>query len=164
MKIESLLSFLTSKYPGLVIVNAWGEASLFYNPNGHLKRGAYCFTFKDSDGKNDSASQLNREHVKFRMNFKISKQRFLRVFDEPSLPQRPEKGGVITLVSNRAYHPNIINKLFPHPVYAWMSWVSIINPDEQSIQHLVNTGLLDESYHDAVYRHSKTIKKLGVEQ
>eukprot|EP01031_Cornospumella_fuschlensis_P038421 gene38421-46697_t len=155
MNLATLVSTLISRFPGLVQVSAWGETSLFYNPNGLLKRGTYCITFKEKDGENDSASALNREEVDYRMNFKVTKETFLSRFKEPSLPARPSKGGIITLKSGRTYDPTVLDTLIPHPVYGWMGWVSIINPSERTITDILGSGLLEESYLHAVSGYSK---------
>lgn len=160
MNLEVLIDTLMEKYPGLVKTSAWGETSLFYNPEGLLKRGVYCFTFKLKDGENDSASNLDREIVNYRMNFKLNKPHFLAYFEEPALPKRPAKGEIIFLESGKAYDPTILNKLFPHPVYAWMSWVSIINPSSKTIKHFISDGLIDEPYQDAVMRYEKKQRSL----
>ncbi len=162
MKLTTLISTLTQRYAGLVQVSAWGETSLFYNPDGLLKRGAYCITFKEKDGENDAASALNRKEVKFRMNFKINKATFLTQFNEPALPARPAKGKIITLKSGRDYDPTVFDTLMPHPVYGWMGWVSIINPSEKSVIEMLESGLFDESYNHAVagYNKNKAIKIL----
>ena len=153
MELDKLLTQLQSRFPGLVVINTWGETSLFYNPLGVLKRGAYCFTFKESDGENDASSKLNRDEVAFRLNFKISKASFLEKFGEPSLPERPPKGCIITLKSGSEYDPTALDTLIPHPVYGWMSWVSVINPSDKTITSLIEDGLFGESYTDAVNRH-----------
>ena len=156
MKLAALIPHLTKLYPGLVEKCVWGETSLFYNPSGLLKRGAYCITFKEKDGDNDSSSALNREEVDYRMNFKISKPTFLSQFDEPALPERPAKGKIIALKSGRVYDPTVLDTLIPHPVYGWMSWVSIINPSKESIARIMEAGLLDESYEHAKAGYNKS--------
>lgn len=103
MELNQIIKYLNDKYEGLVSVNAWGETGLFYNPGNKLKRGAYCITFKEKDGENDFSSEINRESVKFRMNFKIDKESFLEFFDEQNLPIRPQKGKIIKLISGREY-------------------------------------------------------------
>lgn len=160
MNLATLVSTLTHRFSGLVQVSAWGETSLFYNPDGLLKRGTYCITFKEKDGENDSASALNRKEVEYRMNFKITKDTFLAHFNEPALPARPAKGKIITLKSGRNYDPTVLDTLIPHPVYGWMGWVSIINPSEGSVTEIVDSGLLEESYLHAttVYNKHKTVK------
>lgn len=155
MKLASLVLNLTKLYPGLVEKSVWGETALFYNPSGLLKRGTYCITFKEKDGENDASSALNREEVEYRMNFKISKSTFLTQFNEPALPGRPAKGKIIALKSGRAFDPTVLDTLIPHPVYGWMSWVSIINPSKESIEAIMKAGLLDESYEAALAGYNK---------
>lgn len=162
MKLASLLSTLSLRYPGLVTVAAWGETSLFYNPQNIFKRGTYCFTFKEKDGTCDSSSGLNREGVDFRMNFKIDKDTFLKRFGETSLPARPSKGNTIKLASGTGYDPTVLDRLIPHPVYGWMGWVSITNPSPASIQELFDAGLLDESYLYAVASYNERKRKVKV--
>lgn len=141
-------------------MSAWGETSLFYNPQNLFERGTYCVTFKEKDGANDSASALNREEVDFRMNFKINKETFLSRFQETSLPKRPPKGHVIQLQSGSAYDPTVLDTLIPHPVYGWMGWVSITNPSANSVREILDGGLLDESYQHAVASYEKKRKLL----
>jgi hypothetical protein len=160
MKLASLISTLSVRYPGLVPVSAWGETSLFYNPQNLFERGTYCVTFKEKDGANDSASALNREEVDFRMNFKINKETFLSRFQETSLPKRPPKGHVIQLQSGSAYDPTVLDALIPHPVYGWMGWVSITNPSANSVREILDGGLLDESYSHAVKSYDEKKRKL----
>ena len=153
MKLDDCIRLFTQHYKGLQLVQAWGESSLFYNPETFLPRGTYCFTFKEKDGENDSSSMLNREGIDFRLNFKVKSTTYLRLFTEPRLPKRPPKGGIILPESGQSYDPTVLNQLIPHPVYGWMGWVSIINPDEVKIQDLLTTGLLDEAYEDAKKRY-----------
>lgn len=155
MKLDDCLRILTQHYRGLQLVNAWGETSLFYNPEGYFPRGTYCFTFKIKDGENDSSSNLNRDGIDYRLNFKVLSATYMKLFDEPRLPKRPPKGGIIVPESGRTYDPTALNQLMPHPVYGWMGWVSIINPDEIKFQDFLTNGLMDEAYEDARKRYQK---------
>ena len=74
MTRNDISDFVVANFPGLNVVNAWGEKSFFYNPNNLLKRGVYFLTLKEKDGDNDKASVLDRENI-FRINFGISKNR-----------------------------------------------------------------------------------------
>jgi hypothetical protein len=130
-------SYLISNFTGLNVVNAWGEKSFFYNPENLLKRGVYFCTIKEKDGANDRASDLDRPDV-FRINFGILKTTFLKLFQIP--PKRPIKGGII----EGPYDFRALDKLTPHPVYGWMSWVSILNPSKNSWGQVEE--LLKESY------------------
>ncbi len=135
--IDFILNDLFEHYTGLKRIEAWGETSLFYNPDDSLKRGIYFCTLKNKDGENDKASHLDRADV-FRMNFGLSKKTFISLFN--TIPKRPVKGGVI----EGDYEFQRTDILTPHPIYGWMAWVSILNPSKPSLKNLMT--LLDESY------------------
>lgn len=137
MTSNDISDFVVANFPGLNIVNAWGEKSFFYNPDNLLKRGVYFLTLKEKDGDNDKASSLDRENI-FRINFGISKKTFLQHFS--TLPKRPTKGHSI----EGLYDFQKLDTLTPHPVYGWMAWVSILNPSNNSFEMLEK--LIKESY------------------
>jgi len=58
---DEIIDFLLAEYSDTKAVSAWGESSIFYNPNNRLPRGVYFATLKDKDGENDRASSLNRD-------------------------------------------------------------------------------------------------------
>lgn len=149
MQKEKIADYITNQYQGLVAVNAWGEQSFFYNPEGKLPRGVYFATLKDKDGDNDKASDLSREGV-FRFNFGISKSTYEEVLGKG--PSRPAAGGVV----DTGHDFNQLNTLLPHPVYGWMSWVCILNPDQDAFRSL--RPLLDESYELVVQKYMKRVK------
>lgn len=132
-----ILNYLVENFQGIKVIEAWGEIGCFYNPDNLLKRGTYFCTLKARDGENDTASDLNRAGV-FRMNFGVSKETFLSIFK--AIPKRPEKGNCIS----GEYDFKALDIILPHPVYAWMTWVSILNPSMQSFETL--QSLLTESY------------------
>ena len=41
MTANDIADFVIANFPGLNVVNAWGEKSFFYNPNNLLKRGQH---------------------------------------------------------------------------------------------------------------------------
>jgi hypothetical protein len=147
--IDFILSDLFANYSGLKIIDAWGEKSLFYNPDDSLKRGIYFCTLKNKDGENDKASHLHRADV-FRMNFGISKKTFVSIFN--TIPKRPVKGGVI----EGDYDFQSTDILTPHPIYGWMAWVSILNPSKTSFKDL--KALIDESYELCTQKYKKRLK------
>ena len=130
--MDELLNCILKKYSNINKIEAWGETSLFYNP-GKLKRGIYFCTFKIKDGPNDKDSNLNRKNT-FRFNFQISKENFIKFFKK--IPKRSQK--------NTGFNYEVIDQLTPHPVYAWMQWVSIINPSILSIKKF--EYLIHEAY------------------
>lgn len=101
------------------------------------KRGVYVLTVKENDGTNDRASRLDRPGV-FRVNWGLRRETFVRQFGP--LPSRPSKGGVVEMDCDFSA-PDI---LLPHPVYAWMGWVCVLNPSRKTWMAL--EPLVQESY------------------
>ncbi|WP_155484447.1 hypothetical protein [Paraclostridium sordellii] len=53
-----------------VLVNTYGEKSIFYNPNLTFKKGVYVLTIKEKDDKNDELSETILSKVnKMSINF-----------------------------------------------------------------------------------------------
>lgn len=131
---------------GTVLVSSWGEQGIFYNPEGRLKRGVYVLTVKEKDGENDKGSNLDREEV-YRVNLGIRKNTFLRMFHK--IPGRPAKGGIVDM----RYDFSAINQVLPHPVYAWMGWICIMNPTKETFEEL--KPLIEEAYEFAKEKYKK---------
>lgn len=141
MKPDAIVGALTSKYADIKVVEAWGETSLFYNPNLRLPRGVYFATIKQKDGENDQASNLDRDGI-FRLNVGTSKNLFFEYFGQP--PSRPNKGGVV----HGDWDFTAINQLMPHPIYGWMSWVAVNNPTLDMFDRLA--PVLDAAYQKSI--------------
>lgn len=113
MRPNEIIEICHERMKGTVIVNAWGEKGIFYNPGEVLKRGVYIMTVKEKDGDNDKSSFLNRKDI-YRLNTGISKNNFKHIFGK--VPARPAAGCVVDM----PYNFSETNKIMPHPVYAWM--------------------------------------------
>jgi hypothetical protein len=114
MDVVSITEYIESAFADIHIVKAWGETSFFYNPHRKLLRGIYFVTIKEKNGPNDRASNLDRSEV-FRLNIGISKLTYRSLFGQQ--PSRPHAGGVVDTGHDFAS----LDRLFPHPVYGWMS-------------------------------------------
>ncbi|KQX92288.1 DUF6194 family protein [Variovorax sp. Root473] len=75
-------------------------------------------TIVTKDNEFDSASNLNRPGV-FRLNMGVSKETFRGLFGEA------EPSGI---------DDTALDRLMPHPVYARMYWVSVINPSAATFE------------------------------
>ena len=152
LSVEAIIERLSSRYEGLVEARNWGERGLFYNPGRVLPKGVYFLTFKEKDGPNDAASNVNRPGV-FRLNLGISKPTFAERFG--SIPERPPAGGVVLT----GHDFQAVDRIMPHPVYGWMAWIGVLNPSAETFETM--TPLFDEGYHLAVTRFQKRIKGGG---
>jgi hypothetical protein len=134
MNPSELESLILKNYSDIVVIQAYRERSFFYNPNGLQKRGIYFVTIKESDGPNDKSSYLNREGI-FRLSLGVGKNEYQSLFG--SIPKRPPKGEIVKL----EYDFTTLRKLMPHPIYSWLGWVCILNPELEdivSLEKLIN--------------------------
>lgn len=127
MTADEILRQCLDRLEGTVLVESWGERGIFYNPGHALKRGVYLLTIKERDGANDRASQLDRPGI-FRVNIGVRPDTYRTLFGPK--PARPQAGGVVSLPCDFT----VLDQLIPHPVYAWMGWVCILNPSEEAFQ------------------------------
>ncbi len=149
MTPDEVLGYCLDTLEGTVLVNSWGERGIFYNPGGRLKRGVYVLTVKEKDGENDKSSGLDREGI-YRVNLGVRRESFCGMFG--ALPPRPGKGGVVAM----AYDFSAQNVLLPHPVYAWMGWICVLNPSRERFEEL--KPLIREAYGFAREKFEKRVR------
>lgn len=143
---NEIIEYCLAKFPDTVLINSWGERSIFYNPQNKLKRGIYVLTIKAQDGPNDKASKLDREGV-YRVNWGVTAETFLKLY--AVVLDRPKAGETVDIDIDFSKQ----NELIPHPVYAWMKWVSILNPTRDKF--FESASLIDEAYELAKMKFSK---------
>ena len=149
MDKEQILEYCLTQLPGTIVSDNWGETGVFYNPNSGRKRGIYLLTIKNKDGAHDKSSILNREGV-FRLNIGIRKSTFLKLFG--SIPHRPLAGQVVDM----PYDFSESDTMLPHPVYAWMGWICVLNPSDKTFEQL--KPLISEAYELAIEKYLKRRK------
>lgn len=147
MEPDEIVLQLKKSFSSLVVIESYGETSLFYNPEKKRPRGTYFCTVKRKDGPNDKASELDRNGV-FRVSFALPKDIYQEQFGSP-----PARGEATNTHSNFT----ALNKLTPHPVYAWMRWVQILSPSPAKFKQL--QPFLKESYNLALIRYDSKIQK-----
>lgn len=150
VSIQEIVDYVLSNYPGVVTDKNWGEKGLFYNPEGKLPKGIYLLTFKEKDGPNDKASNVNRADV-YRLNLGISKVTFTNLFG--AIPKRPSAGQVI----ETGHDFQKLDTIMPHPVYGWMSWIGVLNPSKSTFKKL--KPLIHEGVTLAKEKYLKRVKK-----
>lgn len=151
MSPDEIIGFVTTTYQDVHIKQSWGEVSMFVNPGKQLPSGTYFATLKQRDGPNDKASNLDRNNV-FRFNLGLGKILFEPVFGTP--PPRPAKGQII----EGAWDFTILDKVMPHPVYGWMSWICVLNPSLHAFHHM--RSWIDGAYQRAQASCRKRLAKL----
>ena len=137
MQPNEIFDYCLQNLDGTVLAENWGEQGVFYNPNGTLKKGVYILTVKEKDGDNDNASHVNRAGV-YRVNVGIRKDTFTAMFGH--IPKRPAAGRTVEMGCDFTE----LDKIMPHPVYAWMGWICVLNPSKETFEKL--KLLIQESY------------------
>lgn len=141
MRPEEIVDRLTGRFDGLAPKASWGETSLFYNPGLVLANGVYFCTIKEHDGANDRSSGLDRSGV-FRLALGLPAERYERLFG--SRPVRPAKGAAVST----GHDFTRLDVVTPHPIYAWMGWIQVLNPSEGTFESM--QSLFVDSYDDVV--------------
>lgn len=98
------------------------------------------------DGENDSASDLNREGV-FRLAIGLPSKTYTGLFG--AKPPRPAKGGIVST----GHDFTVVNELMPHPIYAWMGWIQVLSPTEETFDQVL--PLLKEAHAKASEKFSQ---------
>jgi hypothetical protein len=86
----------------------------------------------------------------YRLSFKPLISTYKDLFGER--PNRPQKGKVVDLNLDFAE----LNTFLPHPIYAWMGWMMILNPSDSKLESVIK--LLNESYGQARDKFEKRVK------
>ena len=149
MQSDTILQYCLNNLQGESLRECYGERCIFFNPDGTLERGVYVLTVKDNDGACDKSSELYRQGV-YRVNIGIRQETFIDMFSVK--PARPAKGEAVDMPFDFA----AIDVIMPHPVYAWMSWICVLNPSENTFDRL--KPLIDEAYTLAKKKYLKRIR------
>lgn len=147
MDERSITQYIVDTFGGIDLVSASGDHFFYYDPDRKLppERRLPFATIMTSD-KYDKASHLDRPSV-FRLNIGIRKQTYIELFGKP--PARAGENGIF----DTGHDFTALRQIMPHPIYAPMSWVCVLNPTEEIFQVVRN--LLTEAYDLAVQRYEK---------
>ncbi len=146
INVEDIEKKIIEGYDGVVCKKTYGETTFFYNPGNVLKNGVYFCTIKENDGPNDKSSKLCRDGV-YRISTGITKNKYIELFGE--VPTRPVKGGIIDFDADFS----VCDVILPHPIYGWMSWVSLNSPSKLVFEEYLE--LIDISYEKAINKFKK---------
>lgn len=146
MTAQELENWILNHYDGLIVTNAYRERSFFYNPDRSLPKGVYFATIKESHGPNDKSSNLDRDNV-YRLSLGVGKKNYQELFG--AIPKRPEKGEIVDLEMNFTE----LQKLMPHPIYAWLNWIAILSPNIENVEMIKH--LFDISYEKVTHSFQK---------
>jgi hypothetical protein len=141
----AITRYITDTFDGVDLTVANGDTFYFYDPDRSdpLDR-RLPFATLVTDDRYDSASALHRPSV-FRLNVGVSKETYQSLFGPQ--PLAPAGADVV----DTGHDFSALDQIMPHPVYAPMSWVCVLNPSDTTFEMV--RPLLAEAYNLAVDRY-----------
>lgn len=121
MTIETIKERIIQDFPGTHYVET--DEGIFFS---YGERDKFPFaTIVSRDNEFDNTSNLNRDGF-FRFNIGLKKKSFVELF----AGKEHYKGIGGYLKSDIDF--TVVDKIFPHPMYGFMYWVSVVNPSAET--------------------------------
>jgi hypothetical protein len=125
MTIEEIKNYIIENFEKVRVFEKDGSYFFIYDTNDKFPFA----TIVTADDDYDNASNLNREGL-YRLNIGIDKRIFEVLFKN-----LPRKTGFKAYMDSGIDFTEV-DKVFPHPVYGAMYWISVINPSDDTFQSL----------------------------
>ena len=119
----TLLRAVERELPGIVTTTGSGDWFVFYDPDGTTspeQRFPFC-TLVTGD-RYDAASRLDRDPATYRVNLGVDRRSYEDLFG----PAPRQAAGREIIDTGFDYAAT--DTLLPHPFYASMHWVCVVNP------------------------------------
>jgi hypothetical protein len=112
---------------------AWGDHFFYYAPDGDVPQNAQPYaTIVTKDYPDDTQSRLG--DGRWRVNIHVGRKTFVDLLDmEPKDASAPDHAAD--------------DVVLPHPVYAALGWVSVVNPGERTLPLVLD--LIRSAHEDA---------------
>jgi hypothetical protein len=123
----TLAAAIERRLPGLVTTTDSGDWYLFYDPDGTTvpeSRFPFC-TIMTGD-RYDAASDLDRDAATYRINLGVGRGSYEALLGPA--PRQP--AGYEVLDTGADY--TATDTVLPHPYYAPLHWVCVVNPRERT--------------------------------
>lgn len=131
----AIIQDITDTFIDVHVVTSGGSHFIFSGPSEGADNMFPFATLVTSD-EHDQASDINRDSV-FRLNIGVSKATYLSLFGSAA-PRAGENGIVET-----GYDYTTLDAIMPHPVYAPMYWVCVLNPSDKTFEEKVRPLLAE---------------------
>lgn len=130
---QAMLSAIERELPGTVTTEGPGDAFVFYDPDGvTVPERRFPFITVVTGDRYDSASNLGRDAASFRVNLGVDRATYEALFG----PAPRQSAGQEVIDTGFDYTST--DRVMPHPYYAPMHWVCVVNPAEQTRALLAN--------------------------
>jgi hypothetical protein len=138
----SLLSALERELSGLVTSQGSGDWFVFYDPDGvTVPEKRFPFLTLVTGDRYDAASHLDRDLNTYRVNLGIGRQAYEALFGKA--PR--EAAGDQVIDTGTDY--SVTDTVMPHPFYAPLHWVCVVNPGPRTRDQLA--ALIETAYAEA---------------
>ncbi len=148
MNAEALARHILELLEGVDTVEADGDTFFFFNPGGEahpIDHRAPFATIVTSDA-HDRASDLDRPGV-YRLNIGVSRDTYESMFGAPP------KGPITADPVDTGHDYTRLDMLMPHPIYASLNWISVVNPGVATLDLL--DALIEEAQAIAAGRRAR---------
>jgi hypothetical protein len=130
---------ITRELAGVVVTTGHGDRFLFYDPDGVSDPGArFPFVTLVTGDRYDAASQLDRDERTYRVNLGVGRTAY-----EELLGPAPRQAAGSEVIDTGADYASV-DAVLPHPFYAPLHWVCIVNPGPRAREQL--EGLLERAH------------------
>jgi hypothetical protein len=122
-----MLNAIERELPGTAITEGSGDSFVFYDPDGvTVPERRFPFITVITGDRYDAASRLDRDAASFRVNLGVDRATYEALFG----PAPRQAAGYDVIDTGFDYtSPDLV---MPHPFYAPMHWVCVVNPGERS--------------------------------
>lgn len=150
MDLDAIIDYIGRTFKGTQIDEDSENRFFSYIPDPDVQLSGWTpFATLVANDAYDEFSQLNRHDV-FRLNIGVKPETYRKMFGKQPSPREPE-----TVAQGRDFAA--LDQIMPHPIYAAMSWVCVLNPSEKTFR--VVQPLLEEAYRLAVRRYETGAKR-----
>jgi Family of unknown function (DUF6194) len=143
MNEAEITQYITDTFNDIKITVHEGNSFYSYDPEQK-----FPFATLMTNDVNDQASDLSRPGI-FRLNIGVSRDTYQSLFG--AQPAWGKDGGVV----DTGHDFTVLDQFMPHPIYAPMSWICILNPSEANVETVKK--YLAEAYELDVKKYAKRV-------
>jgi hypothetical protein len=139
---SAFLAALKRELPGIVTSEGSGDWFVFYDPDGvTIPEKRFPFLTLVTGDRYDGASHLDRDADSYRVNLGVGRDAYEALFGKAP---RDAAGHEVIDTGADYTAPDTV---MPHPFYAPLHWVCVVNPGRQTRDLLA--GLVERAYGEA---------------
>ncbi|GAA2722409.1 DUF6194 family protein [Cellulomonas aerilata] len=144
----ALLRAIERGLPGIVSTTDSGDWYVFYDPDGvTVPESRFPFCTLMTGDRYDAASDLDRDPRTYRVNVGVTRATYEALLG----PAPREPAGMQVLDTGADY--TATDTVLPHPFYAPLHWVCVVDPGERTAAELGR--LLQEAHGQAARRYRR---------